>query len=365
MSLETNRWESLTQEQAAFFSTQIAAASQTVFSPTANQASITPLNAARSTIRIKEGNVDADYEGIVWPDPYAPMTYCVVIGTAHSRGLSKTAFMRVTARPDSYQVEGVALNLSHNSPSGNLYGKQHFSRHDIADQTISFLGGCFFVTAEMEAQELEKQGDSQNTASLDLISAVKLAGVEGSATARLFRSLSSLGSNLVIAGDMNEPVAYSDETYDLAATLLKRTVKGIIRDSRTGESLVLHPTTRQPVGAVFETSEGLSIIRRVATYPATIGLTAAAQPQSSSDNMLVAHYYVQAKGATLDLRAFPATNYDYDPQFLLNTLPENNPKASLDISKLPKLSTSSTFALDQRILAIMNERTILPDEKGS
>jgi len=363
MSLETNRWTELTQDQAAFFSAQLAGVNQAVFSPAAHQAGVTPLNATRYSMGVSGGSARrTSYEGITWPDPYEANAYCVALGTPQSRGLGTMSFARISAAPAHYEVEGVALNLTYRAGGGNLYGKQLMARYDMDEQSVGQLAGQFLITAQELAHKTGDVATEQKAGQLAVKPSVQMSGVEGEVVARLFRSISSLGSNLVIAGAMNERVSYSDQTYDLAQTLLKMTVNGIARNEHPEGDSVVTGQDRRPIGAVLATPSGLAVIRRVNTYPETIGLTTADCPQPDSEEMFVSHHYIQARRTAIDTATVPANAYS--PQGLLSVLPEmqRGPEKQ-STADLPELSDTGRKRLEQTLVQLMNERATLPSGK--
>jgi len=338
MSVETSQWTELTQIQTSFFAGHIESAKQIAFSPASQEAGIVALNASRYSFLT---DPHQPLSAIAWPDPYEQNTACIVMGDTRRNG-NQSSFVRITETDDSYAVEGVALRLNYGR-GANLYGRQLLLRHGVEDDLdIPHVGAGFLMAAIEKAAAFAKTDSPLKTGKPEII------GVEGNTTARLFRSLNSLGSNLVVAGTTAEKGVFTDQTYDLAQTLLKVAVTSIAQNPTTENSIILCAPNTRPFGAIFESEhDGITVIRRTDAYPDTIAVASIGRPRVGDSTIFVEEYSVQARGVSLEMMTIPAEAYN--PKAILGalTLIGANPKEA---------DASIESSLDDRIKAIFRQR---------
>ncbi|HKU18199.1 MAG TPA: hypothetical protein VJP80_02900 [Candidatus Saccharimonadales bacterium] len=358
MSLETNQWTELTNAQGMFFHGQLDAARQIAFSATAHEAGIVPIHASRFSYRVK-GHAEVA-SAILWPDPYEQDTICAVAG--HADRSANQGFVRITSSPESYLVEGVALNMTYGRGS-NLFGRQLHLRHDLSEQArIPHVVTEFLGAARHHADEQSK------TASLSTYVTSKpeleLLGIDGDTSARLFRSLGSLSANLVVVGSTNEKPSFGDSTYDLAQILYKMAVNNAVTERQTSDgstkSHLVWDSSGKLRGAIFSTPEGLAAVRRLDTYPDTISVARVARPTTIHDSLLfVEEYAIQARGVSYNVTTLPVEAYDM--QAIISAVTSMNvaaqkktPTASVEPRTI--LNSQGQRLLEQQILQLINNR---------
>ncbi len=352
MSLETNRWSELSQSQASFFTAQVHAARLAVTSSAAMAASIVPLNASRYSFRVG-GQPHQTFDAAMWPDPYAPQAVCVVAGPTEAT--PNSAFVRIAETEEAYEVEGVAVGLGYGK-GAHLYGQQLILRHDnTGDLSPLRVAAEFLVTGMSETKRFANDGRSPLG-----IGQTETIGIEGATTARLFRSLSSLGSNLVIAGAVGEKGVFTDETYDLAQGLLKTVATSISRIQTAEAGSILWGTNGRPLGAVFDSERlGITVIRRTNDFPDTIALATVGRPRADEQTIFVDQHSIQSRGAWVDMMALPAEAYN--PQSIVHALGgiAASPRRT-DTQLRAYLDERSTQTLQHKILELLSERVAQP-----
>lgn len=356
MSLETSRWTELTQDQAAFFGGHLLSARQTAFSPTAHEAGIVPLNAKTYAIRIGEQTPE---RVIMWPDPTEPMTACFVTGNANTNA-NYGSFVRVGILPGSYDVEGVVLGLNFGRGS-NLYGHVVLSRHDLQeDVSEEHVGASFLHAARKESEIIQKKASMIGGTTLVGfgLQRAEISGIEGATTATLFRSLSSLTSNMIITGAANEKGSFSNEAYDLAHTLLKMVVRGAASGQTVEDGAMLIGANGTPNGAVFESEEGeIIVMQRAGTYPDAITMATAKRPGIDDETILLEQHTIRARGITFDLATLPADAYG--PHSIVNVLGALG-MSSKKMEEEVYLDQESTQTLKQKLIRILSEKASKP-----
>lgn len=340
MPLETNQWIELSAEQGHFFAHQLEAARQATFSSTAHEAGIVALNAARYSF---EPGSESLQNAITWPDLYERNTMCIASGErARASGLA--SFVRVTKMSHSYAAEGVVTGLGYNR---NLYGRQLTQQEDVLDIDPAQIGANFMIAALRETSELgalSLQKPSQG-----------IVGVEGDTVARMYRSLSSLGSNLIVTGTMPER-NFTNQTYDLASSLLKVTINGILRDQTSdAKGVLLYNANNKPRGALFESDNGIAAIYRTNGYPDSIALATVSRPRVDDHTLLVDQYSIQARAVSLDVMTLPVEAYNFPSLASALGSIKVTPK-NIDTGIVANLDAAETQAVEQKIIRLLSMR---------
>lgn len=346
MSLETNSWTALSKDQAAFFNGQVEAARQTAFSPTAHQAGITALNATRFSFNNNRSS-QADGVAILWPDPYVRDGVCMVAASGPTSNI-QSSFMRIARQPTAYMVEGVALNL-HYGNGGHLYGRQIIQRHEVDANEVSTprLGMQFLDEAMKHSKQIDSVPKHPSIAPN-----FELTGIEDQAVGRLFQSLSSLAMNTVTAGVMAEKETSSRQTYDLAHTLLK-----IAASDPADGDIRLGDGSGYARGAVFDTPEGIAVIRRLGNiYPDTLGLTLVGRPTTTEDTIFLNHYNIQSSAVIANMATLPIENYDSRIITQASIDMDTTPHNMEDPNELVYLGNKARRALEQQITGLITYR---------
>jgi hypothetical protein len=345
MSFEKNQWTTLSADQAAFFNDHTSAMGQAAFSRTAHEAGIVAQHAMRFTF----GEGATGYQAILWPDSTQADTACVTVGNLQP-GIKKQAFMRITECPASYAVEGVALGLTY-GPSANMYGHQILQRYDTPqkEHTLPRIALGFLAAAQEKASKSGPIVASHKPLKLNI------TGIDGDTTARLYRSMNTLADNLIVAGSPNVKNDYTEQTYDIARTLWRAATRSVA-DHPDHKDMLFADPNGQTRGVIFESPEGLTIIRRLATYPDSIAVTIAARPGVADQQLFVEQHTINARSAVLDVAAYPVEAYD--PQVLvgiLHTL-NLNPRGEAD-ETLATLGEAELVVLERKLIRILQERT--------
>ncbi|MET1033200.1 MAG: hypothetical protein ABWX94_01755 [Candidatus Saccharimonadales bacterium] len=341
MSLETNQWTELSAPQGQFFAQQLEAAGQVAFSSTAHGAGIIALNAGRYDF---EPRANYAQRAIIWPDPHEQNTACIV--SQEVQKFQETAsFVRITSTNQGYAAEGVVTKLGFDQ-GANLYGRQLLSERDMPDSYLTQVGTGFMVAAMQRYSEIRRTSPSK--------AAPGMVGVEGSTVARLFRSLNSLGSNLVVAGAMHEKSNFTTQTYDLASSLLKMTVSGIRGQASETNNILLPGANGVPRGAIFESQDTINAIYRTQDYPDSIALATVARP-GMDPTTFVDQYTIQVGLVSLDMMPLPAESYNIPSLAAALSSIKVVPKNA--IANIPvRLDAQGVRTLDQRLIRLLSER---------
>jgi|GEM_PF-2032729 len=386
MSAEANSWVELTLPQGAFFAAQLAAAGEVVFGPAAHEATIAPLNAAQYSVKVSG---DETLRTIMWPDAFEPSTVCIAsidsanLSDAHRRHVTypakpgKAAFIRVSQTPEAFTVEGVGTNLT---ATGNdsLYGRMELPRNQFqpAFDTNQHVGVGFvraaIASAATVASRRATSGRAVSYSTLkpnsDLIVpatptsieipnlAHGIVGIDGVTTGRLFRSLSSLTSNLAIGGIVNERMAYSTRTYDIANILLNSAIESVVSNKKaeTGDRTILLLDGNRAAGAVFETADGeMTLVRRGCVDKVdAITVATASRPRIDDDIIHLQQYVVQARGVTSMYMPLPSESYEMNMIAATSLRLAESPQAVV----LRDIGEDTRKVLEQKMLGIITEK---------
>jgi len=348
MPPETDRWTELTDQQASFFADQLDAMGKVAFSKVAHDAGIMPMRANTYHFGLNQ----IEHNVVIWQDPYEHVTACAL--TACRYGTEPASFMRLTRNAGSYAIEGVSVRMPgrYGDPV-NLYGQQLVLLNpneveDVAQITVNFLDAGIQQASTSALNEFTTETGIRDS---------RLVGVTGNTVGRIFRSLNSLSSSLMINGEVNEGGVFSDQLYDLAQALLKVAITGINRSSGpTASKVLLDDNNDRPNGAVFESAaSGITVVRRIRDYPNTIALATAYRPGVDDQNVFIEQHSIQSIGARLDVMTIPAEAYN--PQAVVDALKSimTNPK-QVDYNVQAVLDEHSRRILEQNITRLLNER---------
>ena len=352
MATEIMQWETLDHHQASLMVGRVVAASLCVFGKAAQQAGIGLLNGTRFTVTAGEHT----YDSVTWPDNTMPQTTCYIMSNDKQSNDEPLAFARITDHPkeSQYLLEGVALNIGSGGASSRLYGIgcQPYGAMG-RDTSVAAAGLGFFSRAMAAARQRER---ALRYASPGETPAV--VGMRGDKVSSLVSSLITLDANLLFGLSMNEQGRITDRTYDQAQAMLKK----VISDSLAGKpssATVLHGPGGQPSGALFASDEyGLTVIRRINTYPQTIALTLAARPDNKDPGSIVEQYFIQPRGAFMNMNTLRED--DYNSQALLSMLPVLDGAIQEEITRRINLDADGLDALDLKMVKILSSRIFQP-----
>jgi len=352
MPLETDQWRELTTHQADFMKVQLTAAQQLAMGPAARETGIMSLATRQNPVVINGiGDARDEYTAVQWADPYSPDTECVLIARLEGED-GPSSFSRVRQTPTGFEMEGVGMRLI---GASNCFGERVVRRDGVEDDRDTLDIGCEFFVAAMN----RAIGGRKSVRSPGEYSVNKAIGVQGETIARLFRSLNTLNSRLIIAGVMGEAGIFTNQTYDVAQTLLRTTMSGIA-ESRSSEghdsdSTLLCGASSRPIGAIFRSEHGgVTVIRRAGLFPSTIELTIFGRP---NDGVMLAEQYDVLPGGVL-FNTMVVRDEDYESRTVsdLMEMIGMNPEGT-DAPLGTELDDDGNRLLEQRMIRLMSERS--------
>ncbi|HUC89248.1 MAG TPA: hypothetical protein VMR45_00430 [Patescibacteria group bacterium] len=335
-------WTPLSQEQADFFSSQIAAVSTLAFGPAAHDARILPLNAYTLSVRSDEGQIG---HIIVWPDPYAKEGACMVVGD-RSPQIAEIGsfFLRLCRVDDGCLIEGVAIPPGYTGAE-NLYGKQLVGRgNDEGDPPYMAHCGLDFVAAVQKRPLAPIAG-----LAIRHNSAPRIIGADNDTVDRLFLSLNTFRSNLTVRGATPERAQYASQTYDLASSYVRMLVNNIRGGHTEGIDGAVVDENR-PVGGFFETTDGeVVIVRRNSKLLDTVMLVVAKRSDILGDTFFTDQYHISPSGVRTGLLQGPAESFS--PQGLVRALNGH------EQDEFEPVDSEGVNWLDTKIINLMAEET--------
>ena len=291
-------------DTAEFFTSQLDAAAQTLFSSTARQAGIHALNAGVFSYHSGGYYTDND-PGIVWPNPYERDSSLILFASG-GRKVSASTFVICHAVDGLTEMTGIDIGRQGNSSLfGELVdrgmGKDGFGVESYADAALRF-----FIAAR-------KHRIKDNlTMSRDENLPPRIGGVDGGVIARIFRALNSMSSNLAIDHIPQESVVYSGVTYGLATSLYDI----LLRSQRDPGNSIGNGSRR--LGTIFESSEhGVVSVRKLVDFPGEIKVTIGHRPKLGEPNFIIEQFFI---GQNQTVKDFVMCDADmYSPQIIANS----------------------------------------------
>lgn len=112
-----------------------------------------------------------------------------------------------------------------------------------------------------------------------------------------------------------------------------------------------------PGGAVFDSDDGLTVIRRNDGYPSMITLATAPRPKFDDPLVVVEQHYIDALGATMALSTLPVEAYQ-PPLLLVAVTSETGSTPFEEIEEPSSLRLGSTGieALERKMLRLLTGR---------
>lgn len=360
MSTETNKWTELSQPQSEFFKAHLAALGQMGSTAVAQEAGIQPLTAAWYGIN-RGGASQQSTRAVAWPDPYQRETFNVALIGPHST--TPSSFARIVETPTSYETEGVAVNLNLSGKGDRLYGNVVTLKHDIEGPIPAVhLGAQFLSFAAEKSAKMSRQAVLPATLSYGAEQQFQVVGIEGQATGRLFRSLSSYAANLTVAGAFAEQGdVFSSETYDLARALLKKTIRGVNNQTDPGNAILLADEKKRVHGAAFESDHnGITVISQPPNGLAGVIIASAQRPRLGEDMIFVEQYRVHAQFTQFDSMVLPGEAYTIPHITAALGSITNAPAEKMSDDTAPAiLNEPATQILEDKIMGLMQERVQL------
>ncbi len=243
-----------------------------------------------------------------------------------------------------------------------MYGQVTVPMPDQETPLTRVQAAAFLIDSAM--RHLLGVDDRPTPGSLAL-AGLEVIGMDGPDSARMFRSLSSLATNLVVAGTLPERMGgFVNKTHGLADALLTMAIDRRLQiaanvspeedtTTRTHNRPHLHDQS-----ALFESDRGSinAIFRVPGAFPDTIVFATIGKPGPDDDQLLLERYIVRPWGVALHV--VPMEPEDYSQEGMSRGVMMDDPflaESDGTAASYALLDANGRELLNTKILALMSE----------
>jgi hypothetical protein len=345
----TPQWIDIDPDQAELFIKPAGAAGELLFNEFSGRVGVGLHNGITQPFTLG----GEQYDSAAWPDEAAHRTADVLFVHRSRRLWRPLGFAIVSNAPGepeepeqatAYRVEGVALNAREDNV--HYYGNIVVPKKGVGDD------GRVKATADFLGMAISRA----RTAAPALGPLDCRMGLDGMRSRRITESLASLWQNLAFNGRLSEQLHHvTSRAYKVADGLLHTFKDDGLKGRLPGNVPLVSRENNEQLGIAFCDKDGsLTSIRYISTFVPTIIFTMARRPTSQAEPASVEQYFIQARGAYVNLGELPAGQYDL--RSMIAMFPELDKPLDGDLADRAHLGDAGVDLLVDKMLALYNGR---------
>jgi hypothetical protein len=344
------QWINIDPDQAELFIKPVGAAGELLFNGFSSQVGVGLHNGITQPFTLG----DEQYDSAAWPDEAAHQTADVLFLHRSRRPWHPSGFVIVENAPGepyeperaaAYHIEGVALNVG--NPAVNYYGNVIMPKANVSDDGRVKAAANFLGMAILRARSTPRPV----AGSLD-----SRMGLDNVRAERITASLASLWQNLAFKGRLSEQLhRVTRRAFKVAGGLLDTYVDDGLKGRLPGNIPLVGKESDEQLGVAFNDKDGnLTAIRYISTFVPTFIFTTVRRPANSNDAASIEQYFIQARGAFVNISELPAQQYTL--RGMIGKFPELDKALVGNLSERAILGDSGIDLLVDKMSALQGNR---------